>query len=108
MRVDGPVRVADLRGLVSAIRSGTDGRSTMLLAKLRLSVSIEDLVLSVRLDQEVWSAAACDYRQRDEASSRLAYRPARCSRRDGHPTARNPSMPPTGFSQLLDAGQVLA
>lgn len=40
----------DLNTLVDALRSGTDTESTMLLARLRLGTSVEDLVKSLRND----------------------------------------------------------
>ena len=40
----------DLNILVDALRSGTDTESMMLLARLRLGISVEDLVKSLRND----------------------------------------------------------
>lgn len=40
----------DLHSLVDAMRSDTDQVSTMLLARLRLGASIQELVGSLRLD----------------------------------------------------------
>lgn len=43
-------RAEDLRVLVSAMQFGTDYESTMLLAQLRLGVTVEDLVQLIRLN----------------------------------------------------------
>ena len=46
----------DLNTLIDALRSGTDTESTMLLARLRLGTSVEDLVKSLRLDMGLASS----------------------------------------------------
>lgn len=43
-------RTEDLSVLVSAMQFGTDEESTMLLAQLRLGVTVEVLIQSIRLD----------------------------------------------------------
>lgn len=48
----------DLGILVDALRCGTDRISTMLLARLRLGSSVNDLVESIRIDTVLTSSIA--------------------------------------------------